>query len=130
MYARRPDDLNLGSLGCPEPKVQPLVARREITASRGCESSLSIHSHPSPQPIPVATRSTQRHDQPMLLAAPIEKHLRATSEHGHHNILPSIIVQVTEGGSSTREGGRGARISSLKSPVLLGHEQGFPPVIV
>src|ERR1700745_2667513 len=98
MYARRPDDLNLGSFGCPEPKVQPLVARREITASRGCESSLSIHSHPSPQPtrgcesslsihphptpqpIPVATRSTQRHDQPMLLAAPIEKHLRATSE--------------------------------------------------
>src|ERR1700722_19385607 len=93
-----PIDFHLSLLRSAQAEVKSLVAGGKITPGRSRESRLPVHLDPGSEPIPVAASTAQREHQQTQLPASIQKPLRMAAQSRHHDILPPIIVQITERG--------------------------------
>ena len=65
----------------------------------------------------------------MLFAAAVEKDLRRATENGHDHVLPSVVIQIAEGGSASGSRRRAARISALEATVVIHRQQGQFPIV-
>src|SRR3982074_2255487 len=65
----------------------------------------------------------------MLFAAAVEKNLWRTTQDRHYHILPSVIVQVAEGGSASGYGSSAAGIHALEVAIVIHRQQRQLPIV-
>src|SRR5579864_7852251 len=92
-----PENLHLCALCGSQAEMQALVARAQITSSRGGESCLTVDTHSSAVAVAIAARAAQRDGQPVLFSAFVYEDLRMVPQHAHHHILPSVVIEIAEG---------------------------------
>src|ERR1700722_6283533 len=127
MNARWPRDFYFRLIRRPQSKVQALVARRKVTACGSRESSLSVHLYAGAKSVAVAAGAAQCDRQPVRLgarfSASIHEHLRMATKTGHHHVLPSVIIKITERSAPPRCRSRGPGINALKSAIVIDRQQ-------
>src|SRR5579872_591046 len=115
----RPEYLDLGGLGLPEPEVKTLVVGRFITSGGRGEASLCVYLHAGAQAVAVAARATKGNCEPMGAATAIHEDLRRTAQNGGNDVDGAVIVQVAESCASSCNQRRRARINGFEplSPI-------------
>src|SRR5579863_267191 len=99
--------------------MQAFIAGGKITSSGGGKSGLPVDLHTSAKPIAIAAGATKCNHQPMQFTATIEKHLRVAAESGHHDILPPIIIKVSESRAPRSRRNCATRIDALEACVVI-----------
>jgi hypothetical protein len=106
--------------------MEALIAGGEIAAGRGGEPRLSIHLHAGAEAIAIAAGAAKGDGEPMQRAAVIEEDLRMSAESGYDDILPAIVIEITEGRPSGGGWSRTSRLSALKTTIAIHrHERRF-----
>src|SRR5579862_7679014 len=109
--------------------MEALVVGAEIASGGSRDSRLAIDAYASAVAVSIAARALERNSEPVICsAATIEKKNGRAAETGNYGIHAAVVVDIAEGGSTSRERLGDTRFDAFEMSVVIQSDQGEFPV--